>query len=59
MTRKDYMSNAINNFEEKLENDGVSPLNKFRKKAGQRSFPIRYRPDIYVSPLVNDELYSQ
>lgn len=59
MHSREYVSNAIDNLEESLRRDGVSPLKVFGKKAGERPFPANYRPELDVSPLLGEELHSR
>ena len=59
MTSKEYLTNAIKNLEDTLEKDGVSPLKVFGKKSGERPFPSNYRPELDVSPVLNEEMQSR
>ena len=59
MTSKDYVINAIRNLEDMLEKEGASPLKVFGKKAGERPFPSNYRPELDVSPMLDDQLQSR
>ena len=53
------MTNAIANLEKTLERDGAQPLKVFGKKSGERPFPANYRPELDVSPTLDDELSNR
>ena len=59
MHSKEYVQNAIRNLEEILQNDGAAPLKIFGKRAGERPFPSNYRPELDVSPVLNDVLSNR
>lgn len=68
MHSKDYVTHTIAIVEglikgdlkasEKEINDG-SPLKKYGKKAGERPFPEKYRPEVDTSPELNEDLASR
>ena len=59
MTSREYVTNSIQNLEDKLAHDGAQPLKKFVKKAGEIPFPSNYRPELYVCPVSDDTLMSR
>ena len=58
MTSREYFTKEIQNLEDTLARDGAEPLNIFGKKAGERPFPSKYRPELDVSPVSGDTLMS-
>ena len=59
MSSYDYISNAIKNLELMLEKEKTRPLRTYGKRSGERPFPVTYRPEIDVSPILGDKLSSR
>ena len=59
MASYEYLDSAIKNLEKDLERDKAPPLRTYGKRAGERPFPINYRPEIDTSPELGDELGSR
>jgi hypothetical protein len=55
MSSHEYLKNSIENLEKDLQNGNLPPLSKFGKRSGERPFPKEYRPEMDVSPELNDE----
>ena len=56
MASYDYVKSSIANLEKTLEKEGSRPLRTYGKRAGERPFPVDYRPEVDVSPELGDEL---
>ena len=59
MSSHDYVNNSIKTLEELLSNEGSIPLRSYGKKAGERPFPVKYRPEVDVSPELGEELTNR
>lgn len=59
MSSHEYLTNAIANLEEQLVQDKASPLKTYGNRSGERPFPITYRPEIDVSPELDDEVANR
>ena len=59
MSSQEYLRNVIKNLEEELDKEGKPPLRTYGKKAGDRPFPLNYRPEIDVSPELGETLQTR
>ena len=60
LTCEDYVVSSIKNIELLLTNDGDDiGLSRYGKKAGNRPFPVNYRPECDVSPELGNDLSSR
>lgn len=50
MSSQEYLRNAINIFEEELEEERKPPLRYYGKKIEDRHFPLTYRPEVNIPP---------
>ena len=59
MPSREYFTNEIHNLGGTISRDGARLLKIFGKKAGERPFPLNYRPELDVSPVSDDTLMSR
>jgi hypothetical protein len=59
MSARSYVKNAVKNLEETLEQEGESLSDYASKKQTERPYPVNYRPEVDVSPLLGDEMVSR
>ena len=58
MSSQEYLRNAIKNLEDELVKGGKPPLKAYGKKLSDSPFPLNYRPEVDVTPELNETLQT-